>query len=119
MSNNFPEFDPQRKQLSRVTALALLLMAALYWYGTYPDMGAALVFAIPPLLMSILVWIRRPTANLLAGVLALLWFAHSVMTAYVSPQHRVWSLAVAALCVIVIWSVSWVGLKVRRAKRRL
>ena len=115
--SRFPEFDPIRARLTLVTTIALFALALTYWYGMRPDMGAVLVFAVPALLMSVLVFLRWAPANLLAGVLALGWFSQGVMQAYVEPSDRVWSLMVALLSVIIVLSVSWVGLKVRKAKR--
>ena len=118
--SQFPEFDPLRKQLSRLTALSLFGIALAYWHGMRPDMGAVLAFAIPALLLSVMVALRRPAAaNLIAGVFALGWFSHGIMVAFVESDHRVWALIVALLSLVVVLAVSWVGLKVRKAKRNL
>ena len=115
--SNFPQLDPLRFTLARVTAILLLLIAVLYWYGMRPDMGAVSVFAIPALVMSVLVFLRWRVANLLAGMFALLWFSHGVMIAFVDAQHRWWALGIVLLSVLVVFCVSWVGLKVRKLKR--
>lgn len=116
---SFPEFNPLRLKLRGVTAFALLGLSAVFWWMMSPDMGAVLAFAVPAVVMAVLVFLGWGPANLIAGMLALLWFSWGVMHAYVSPDDRVESLAVIFLSVVIVFAVSWVGLKVRKAKRQL
>ncbi|MEE7548878.1 DUF2069 domain-containing protein, partial [Xanthomonas sp. Kuri4-1] len=74
----------------RMLVGALLALAALYAGWFHDDrhrLAALLVFALPPLLLAVLApWHRQ--ARFWAGVLALGWFSHGVMSAWSHPPTR-------------------------------
>lgn len=82
-------------------------------------MGAVAAFALPAIVLGVLVFLRWGPANLVAGIFALGWFAYGVMMLYSEPDHLVWALLVTVLSIDIVFCVSWVGLQVRKAKRQL
>ena len=105
----------------RVLLAALLALVTLYaaWFGRQPQPWAALlVFALPPLLLALGVLLRRRTAGFWSAVLALAWFSHGVMVAWVRPEDRWPALAAVALAVLVVFAASLPGLRMRFAKKR-
>ncbi|MBA3487052.1 MAG: DUF2069 domain-containing protein [Lysobacter sp.] len=105
----------------RVLFAALLALGLLYawWFRNDPyRMAAMLIFALPPWLMAWQVWRGRPRAGLLSGMLALLWFSHGVMVAWVRPDERVLGLLEILLAVAVVLAASLPGLRRRFAKKR-
>jgi len=105
----------------RVLFAALVALALLYawWFREDSHRTAAmLVFALPPLLMAWLVWRGSPRAGLVSGLLALLWFSHGVVVAWVRPGERVPALLEVLLAVVVVLAASLPGLRARFAKKR-
>jgi uncharacterized membrane protein len=100
---------------------ALLALAAVYalWFRDDRHLFAALLlFALPPLLLALLVWARRRHAVFWSGVVALLWFSHGVMAAWVHPDARGWALLAIALSLAIVLAASWPGLAARARRRR-
>ena len=103
----------------RVVAVALVILALVYaaWFAREGDWFALAVFALPPLLLA---W-RLPTGGarvaLLAGLLALLWFAHGVMVAWTRIPERGFALAAVLLAVVIVLAASVPGLRARFARR--
>jgi uncharacterized membrane protein len=106
----------------RLLVLALAALAALYvaWFARDRHLVAAmLVFALPPLLLAGAAWRGWPRAGFLAGVCALLWFSHGVMTAWASAGQRGFALAEIALALVVVYAASIEGIRARfHGKRR-
>lgn len=104
----------------RVLFAALLALGLLYawWFRADPyRMAAMLIFALPPWLMAWQVWRGRPRAGLLSGMLALLWFSHGVMVAWVRPDERMLALLEILLGVVVVLAASVPGLRRRFARK--
>ena len=105
----------------RVLFAALVALGLLYawWFRDDSHRTAAmLVFALPPLLMAWLVWQGRRSAGLISGLLALLWFSHGVVVAWVRPDERTPALLEVLLAVMVIMAASLPGLRARFARKR-
>ena len=103
-----------------VLASALLGLTALYalWFHADDDrIVALLVFALPPLLLAIGVLAHRNTARFWAGVFALCWFSHGVMTAWAQAEHRGLALVEIALALIVVFSSNAPGLRARFGRK--
>ncbi|WP_434212250.1 DUF2069 domain-containing protein [[Pseudomonas] boreopolis] len=99
---------------------ALLALAALYVAWFHDDrhrVAALLVFALPPLLLAWLAWCGA-RARFWAGVLALAWFSHGVMSAWSHPETRAFALAEVALSLVAIGAASWQGLRARFGGQR-
>ncbi len=106
---------------SRVLIAALAALAAVYvaWFAPMPRPWVALlVFALPPALLAIGQWLRRPTAGYWASVLGLFWFSHGVMAAYSRPQERWFGLAEVGLALLVIFAASGPGMRARLAQKK-
>ena len=105
----------------RITAAALLALAALFalWFHNDRHAHAALlVFALPPLLLAWPAWRGGRRAAFWAGVLALFWFSHGVMVAWTRPPERLLAWLEIALSLLVIGASSWPGLQARFGGRR-
>lgn len=106
----------------RIALIAALLgLVALYaaWFRDDPHRIAALVvFALPPLLLALGALARRRTAPFWAGVFALAWFSHGVMSAWTHPETRAFALIEVALALVVVFAANASGLRGRLAKRR-
>lgn len=101
------------------TALALLALLYLAWFhGDRHAAGALLVFALPPLLLAIPCWRGGRRAAFWAGVLALFWFSHGVMTAWAHRDQALYAWAEIGLSLVVVATSSWPGLRARFAGRR-
>lgn len=101
-------------------ALLLVALAALYalWFAHDKHLLAAqLVFTLPPLLLAFGVWLRRGKAAFWAGVLALFWFSHGVMSAWSHRETAGWAWAELLLALAVIGVASTPGLRRRFGKR--
>ena len=99
---------------------ALLGLVALYavWFHDDRHRIAALVgFALPPLLLALGALARRRTASFWAGVFALAWFSHGVMSAWTHPETRAFALIEVALALVVVFAANASGLRGRFAKR--
>ena len=102
-------------------ALALTALGALYLVWFRSDAHALLAygfFALPPLLLALLVARGGRVARFWSGVSALLWFSHGVMIAWSEPAQRGYALAETALAVLVVFAASADGLRERARKRR-
>ena len=104
------------------TALVLLLVAlaavyALWFAHDRHWMATQLVFTLPPLLLALGVWLRRGKAAFWAGVLALFWFSHGVMSAWSHRDTAGWAWAELLLALAVIGVASTPGLRRRFGKR--
>lgn len=98
------------------TLLALSALYAAWFHDDRQRAAALLVFALPPLLLALDAW-RGARARFWAGVLALAWFSHGVMSAWSHPQTRPFALAEIALALAVIGAASWPGLRARFGSR--
>jgi uncharacterized membrane protein len=99
-------------------AWALLLALQFVWHGM--GLGAAggslvsaLVHASPLLVVGALFALRRPGAWTWAGIMALLYFCHGVAEAWATPAERLPAHAEIALSVLLVFSVSWDGMRAR------
>lgn len=104
----------------RVLVAALLALAALYafWFATDPTpLAAWLVFAAPPALLAVAAWAGWRRAPFLAGVLALGWFSHGVMTAWAHPDRAELAWGTIALALTVVFASAWPGLRARFGRR--
>ncbi len=100
--------------------IGLLALALLFVIGFRNDkhfIATLLVFTLPPLLLSIFVWLGSRRAAFWAGVFGLFWFAHGVMTAYSHPQMRLFGWLEILFALVVVLSSSWPGLKARFGRR--
>ena len=100
---------------------ALLGLVALYAVWFHDDrhrIAALLVFSLPPLLLARGALARRRTAPFWAGVFALAWFSHGVMSAWTHPETRAFALIEVALALVVVFAANASGLRGRFAKRR-
>ena len=103
-----------------VLLLALMGLAALFagWFiNDRHWLATQLVFTLPPLLLALGVWLRRGKAAFWAGVLALFWFSHGVMSAWSHPETAGWAWAELLLALAVIGVGSGPGLRRRFGKR--
>jgi uncharacterized membrane protein len=103
-----------------VLVTALLGLSAVYalWFRDDADRTAALlVFALPPLLLAVGALARRATARFWAGVFALLWFSHGVMSAWAHPETRGYALIEIALALAVVFSSNAPGLRAKFGKK--
>jgi uncharacterized membrane protein len=101
-------------------ATVLLALAALFavWFAHDRHwLASQLVFTAPPLLLALGVVTGRGKAMFWAGVLALFWFSHGVMSAWSHPEtaHFAWLELLLALAVIGVSSAP--GLRRRVSKR--
>ncbi|WP_305805981.1 DUF2069 domain-containing protein [Stenotrophomonas sp. YIM B06876] len=102
-------------------AAALLALAVLFggWFRNdkYP-LAALLVFSLPPLLLLAGVLAGKAVARFWAGVLALFWFSHGVMSAWAQRETALYAAAEIALSLLIIALVSVPGMRARFAARR-
>jgi uncharacterized membrane protein len=57
-------------------------------------------------------------ARLCAGILALFWFSHGVMSAWSHADTRLLALTETSLALLLVMAVSWNGLHARFVRRR-
>jgi uncharacterized membrane protein len=98
-------------------ALILLQLAWYLWLAppTGGSAGIALFLTLPPLLLPLLALrthLRR--ALLWAGIVALFYFCHGIVAAWVIPATRVPALIEVLLCVVLIGTL---GADIRHSKR--
>ncbi|HTM69589.1 MAG TPA: DUF2069 domain-containing protein [Luteimonas sp.] len=105
------------RRLLRVALLGLVLLYGA-WFGGASQWAALAVFALPPLLLALMLPRHGARAGFCAGVLALLWFSHGVMVAWTRPPDRWPALAEVALALVVVFAASIPGLRARFAKKR-
>ncbi len=100
------------------SALGLLVVLYLAWFhDDRHAAGALLVFALPPLLLAVPCWRGGRRAAFWAGVLALFWFSHGVMTAWAHREQALFGWAEIGLSLVVVITSSWPGLHARFARR--
>ena len=116
------EKDSTARPAERVAlAGALFGLVALYalWFRDDPYRVAAwLVFGLPPLLLGFGVLARRATARFWAGVFALAWFSHGVMTLWAHADVRTFGVIETVLALIVVFAGNAPGLRARFGRRR-
>jgi uncharacterized membrane protein len=101
----------ERVGLCAWIGLVVLQFAWYLWLA--PPVGGggatiALALTVPPLLIPLLALktsVRR--ALLWLGVVALFYFCHGIVAAWVAPQARTPALTEAALCAVVICVLGW------------
>jgi uncharacterized membrane protein len=109
--------NPLRVGVAAWMALILLQPAWYLWLAPPADgpPGVALLLTLPPLLLPLLALrtsLRR--ALLWAGIVALFYFCHGIVAAWVIPATRVPALIEALLCVVLIGAL---GADIRYGKR--
>lgn len=97
--------------------LLVLLQPAWYLWLAPPANGnglLALAFTLPPLLLPLLA-LRNSTrrALLWVGILALFYFCHGIVAAWVYPGARVPALLEVLLCVALIATLGWAARRPR------
>lgn len=98
-------------------ALLVALQPAWYLWLAPPANGnglLALAFTLPPLLLPLLA--LRTTARralLWVGIVALFYFCHGIVAAWVYPAARVPALLEVLLCVVLIATLGWAARKRR------
>ncbi len=103
-----------------VLSLALLALASLYgaWFHADRHLAAVLlVFIAPPLLLLVGVIAQRAAARFWAGVLALFWFSHGVMSAWAHREVALYAWLEIGLSLLVIGLVSVPGVRARFARK--
>lgn len=101
--------------------LALLLLAVLYawWFRADRHLPAVLlIFVAPPLLLLAGVAAQRASARFWAGVLALFWFSHGVMSAWAHREAALYAWLEISLSLLIVALVSVPGMRARFAKKR-
>jgi uncharacterized membrane protein len=102
-------------------AWALLILLQFAWYLVLapPAAGSswlALALTLPALLLPLLaIGTGLKRALFWVGVVALFYFCHGVVAAWILPSARVPAIIEALLCVVAIGAIGWIG---RRDKRR-
>jgi uncharacterized membrane protein len=102
--------SPQRVGVIAWVGLVLLQPAWYLWLAP-PAKGIplfALVLTLPPLLLPLLA-LRNSTrrALLWVGIVALFYFCHGIVAAWVIPAARLPALCEALLCVVLIGALGW------------
>ncbi|MEN5265855.1 DUF2069 domain-containing protein [Stenotrophomonas sp. TWI587] len=103
-----------------VLALLLVALAVLFavWFAQDKHwLASQLVFTLPPLLLALGVLLRRGKAMFWAGVLALFWFSHGVMSAWSHPDVALWGWIELGLALAVIEVASMPGLRRRFGRK--
>ena len=98
--------------------LALSVLYALWFHADKDRIAALLIFSLPPLLLAIGALARRATARFWAGVFALCWFSHGVMSAWAHPETRSYALIEIVLALIVVFSSNAPGLRAKFGRKR-
>ncbi len=112
---------PDRRPVNPALAIALAALAALSLWRFHDDhnlIAALLVFIAPPLLLLIGVLRGSRAAGFWAGVLALFWFCHGVMTVWSEPGERLFATLEIALSIAIVFASNWAGLESRFRRRR-
>lgn len=100
------------------TWAALVLLQPLWYLWLAPPARGtpwlALALTVPPLLLPLLVLRASARRALLcAGILALFYFCHGIVAAWVTPSARLPALLEAVLCAVLIGTL---GADTRRPK---
>ena len=106
------------KRVLLVALVALVLLYGVWFARVAPDRVALLVFGLPPLLCAFAVWRRARTAGLWSAVLALAWFSHGVLVAWIRPEERGLAWIELVLAVVVVLAASLPGLRARFNRKR-
>ena len=101
----------------RAALAALLALVAAQWFWHGATLATA-VYALPLLLLGLLLASRRPHGWFWAGVLALPYLVHGTVEAFASPAHRAPALAEALFAGALALLVSWDGMRARFAGKR-
>ena len=107
----------ERVGLGAWVALVALQFAWYLWLAPPAGGGAliALMLTVPPLLVPLFALRTSARRALLwLGVVALFYFCHGIVAAWVAPDARVPALIEAALCVVLIGALGW---NARRGKK--
>jgi uncharacterized membrane protein len=110
--------SPRAQKWTLATVLLALAAVFAVWFAHDRHwLASQLVFTAPPLLLALGVVTGRGKAMFWAGVLALFWFSHGVMSAWSHPEtaHFAWLELLLALAVIGVSSAP--GLRRRFSKR--
>ena len=110
--------SPRAQKWTLATVLLALAAVFAVWFAHDRHwLASQLVFTAPPLLLALSVVTGRGKAMFWAGVLALFWFSHGVMSAWSHPEtaHFAWLELLLALAVIGVSSAP--GLRRRFSKR--
>jgi uncharacterized membrane protein len=106
---------------TKVLFAALLALAGLFcfWFAADANpLPALLVFALPPLLLALALWLGWARAPFCAAVLALMWFSHGVMVAWTRPPERQLAQIEIVLALVVVFAASLPGLRARFGGKR-
>ena len=106
-------------RLGFVAWAALILLQAAWYLWLAPPANAhaelALLLVLPPLLLPLLALRTSSRRALLwVGIVALFYFCHGVVAAWVIPAARMPALTEVVLCVVLIGALGW---DARRSKR--
>jgi len=112
-----PPLTPAKRILV-ASLLALVLLYGFWFVRAHPDAVALVVFGLPPALCAIGVWRGARTAGLWSAVLALTWFSHGVLIAWIRPEERGLAWIELTLAVVVVFAASLPGLRARFARKR-
>jgi uncharacterized membrane protein len=102
-------------------ALALAILAGLYAWWFRADrhlLAVMLVFVAPPVLLMLGVLARRAAARFWAGVFALFWFSHGVMSAWSHRDTALYAWIEIILALLIVALVSIPGMRARFAARK-
>lgn len=105
---------------SRALALTLFALALLYaaWPVANTDMRhAVLAIAALPAALGVAALLGWKRSGFTAGVLALLWFSHGVMTLWSTSAERVPATLETLLALVVIYAACLPGIRARRDAR--
>jgi uncharacterized membrane protein len=92
--------------------IGLVTLQFVWYLWLAPPVGGgaaiALMLTVPPLLVPLLA-LRKSAGRALLwlGVVALFYFCHGVVAAWVAPEARLPALSESALCVALIGALGW------------
>ena len=115
---NATEQWPPARRVLMASLCALVALYVIWFVRVHPDNVALVVFAVPPALCALGIWRRARTAGLWSAVLALAWFSHGVLIAWIRPEERALAWIELTLAVVVVFAASLPGLRARFAKKR-
>ncbi len=97
--------------------LALAVLFAVWFHDDPRPLAALIVFVLPAALTGVLA-VRSARARFWAGVFALGWFSHGVMSAWSQPQARGMAWMELLLALAVVGLVGGPGMAARFGKKR-